>query len=177
MSISSVNSSAASSVYTNLSSEKLSSTAKPADMTEMLEEALESSGVDEETQEAIQEELTAAIQSLMAESNGEKPDPETMRETVNSIFSEYGLDAEAMMSERFGAGGPPPMGGAPMGPPPGDVSATEESSSSEETDASSLFDYLEEDDEDEDSSSSVPQTAEELAQYIMDCLMGIDEVA
>ena len=173
MSISGINASTASSIYSEIASQKASST-NAAEMTEQMEEVLESTEIDQETREAILEDLKAAIEELMANSDGEKPDPETMRETINTIFSEYGLDAEAIMSERFGGGLLSGESSSTTGTGSYQKSLFDYLGS--DSDSNSLFDYLDSD-SDDTSSSLFDQYAEQMSQKIMDLLMGIDEQA
>ena len=155
MSISGINSSVASSIYASISS--ISSDEISTDLTnkaEELEAILGSEGVDQETQDAIQEELALAIQDMFEQSDGEMPSCEEMKSTIDTIFSNHGLDAEEMLGGRMGAGG---------------------ASDHMQT----LLDMLEGDDDDDEANSatSIQQLAEELSQMVMDLVIGIDEEA
>lgn len=162
MSISSINASMTT-AYSSISAEKTPTTTK---MVEDLGTILEEQGIDQETQEALQADLAAIIEEVMANSDGETLSREELKEAIDSVFSSYGLDAEEILGDR--AGGPPP---GPGGPPPTEDTETESI-------VQTLFEILAEQDEDDESEeTSLAQQAEQMSQLIMDYLIGIDTEA
>jgi hypothetical protein len=61
-----------------------------------LDQALQAAGIDEETRTALEGDLKAALDELMA-SGAFPPDPSTFKQTVDSVFEKYGLNAEDYM--------------------------------------------------------------------------------
>ncbi|QDU47480.1 hypothetical protein Mal52_60110 [Symmachiella dynata] len=74
-----------------------------------IDNVLNSAGIDQETIDAIKTDLQTAFESS-ASSGSFPPAPDEMRDMVNSVFAEHGLDAEEILGRR-GSGAPP-------GPPP-----------------------------------------------------------
>ena len=62
-----------------------------------LSEKLTSAGVSEDVRDAIQTDVRAAMEAEM--SSESRPEPEAMKETINGIFAEYGLNAEEFMAK------------------------------------------------------------------------------
>ncbi len=132
----------------------------PPPMAQSIGDVLEAAGVDEETVDAIKSDLRAAFEDVL--SSGEfPPDPATMKETIDGVFAEYGLDASEILGEPGVKGG----GGSPP-PPPTDGY---ESTSTSDT-ATSLFELLQSY-EQEDASAS------DMAGLLVDYLFGLDEAA
>ena len=137
-----------------------------------LDQGLAEAGVDEETAESLKSDLQTALDSVFSSAEGQ-PDPEAVRDAVDSVFEEYGLDA----SEIMGApptGGPPPGGPPPGGPPPSDSS-----DSADSTTESSLLSSTTEQDDDLLSFISMLSSEEtdsaSMAQLMVDAYYGIDE--
>lgn len=147
---------------------------RAAKQEQRLGEALIAAGVDEETAETIKSKLSAAFEEGFTESNG-PPDREAIKEKIDGIFAEYGLEASEFVG-RPGApsqAGPPPGSPPPGGAPPSSTqSETEDSSSvdSESEEYQTILDLLESLSEEESDPS-------QLAQLIVDALFGLDESA
>lgn len=134
-----------------------------------LQQALSEAGIDSETSEAIQEELKALFEESFSSNEG-RPD-DSLKEKVDSVFENYGLDASEILGQP-GAGrpsGPPPGGPPPGGPPPSsnDESTTTDESSTDESELLSLIESLAEEESD----------PKKLAELVVDALYGLDETA
>ena len=139
-----------------------------------LDESLSSAGVDQATRDAIQTDLKAAFEDQM--SSGSRPDPEAIKETVDSVFEKYGLDAEDFMPQ----GGPPGMGGrGGMGGGRGGMGGmmgTQGAGGSQTESLQTLIETLqEESEEDSDSETDTNQVVTDLSEQILDILFGLDE--
>ncbi len=148
-------------------------------MKEDLSEKLTSAGVSEDVRDAIQTDVRAAMETEV--SSGSRPDPEAMKETINGIFAEYGLNAEEFMAK-----GPPPGGGGRGGPGgpggPGGSGGPGGAQGAKNSKADALQELLEslqeESDDEDDEEGSVTDTStllDQISEQIVDLLFGIDE--
>jgi len=135
-------------------------------MDNRLDEALASAGVDEETAAAIKSDLKAAFEETFSSSDSQ-PDPESIKEAVDGVFAEYGLDASSILGEP-GEGGRVGRGGGPPPPPPSE--GYEDSSDSTSDASKTLLELLQEYDEQNASAS-------DKADLLVDYLFGLDETA
>ncbi|PQO41099.1 hypothetical protein [Blastopirellula marina] len=137
----------------------------------------ESEGLSDEDTASLEADLQDALSSLF-DSGDSRPDPETVKETVSSVFAEYGLDASQLANSRGPGGGRPPGGPPPGGPPPGGAPPTGgESDSTTETDTDetlveTLQDLLEQLSENGDS-----ETVNKISDLLVSGLLGVDEEA
>ncbi len=146
---------------------KIDETEMREQMEAQLDAALDSAGVDEETQDALKADLAQAFEDQFS-SGKFPPDPEAMKQTIDDIFSQYGLNAEEFMPSG-GPGGPPP-GGMEGGMP-----AMQGSSDTTQTDLLEML--LQNLAEQNDGSLDLSQVSQELSQTICDALFGFDEEA
>jgi len=169
----------------------------PSEMADRMEadlnEKLTAAGVSEEVREAIQTDIRAAMESEM--SSESRPDPEAMKETIDGIFAEYGMNAEEFMQGPPPGGGPggpppgggpggPPPGGGPGGPPPGGgpggpggTGGTDGTSDTKADALQELLEELQESLEDEESDTDASTLLDQFSEQVMDLLFGFDEEA
>lgn len=139
-----------------------------------LAEIAESEGLTSEEEASLESDVQDALASLFESSEG-RPDPDSVKDVISSVFEEYGLDAEQLADRlgppQGGPGGGPRAGGPPPGGPP---PAAGESDSSEDTDADStlietLQNLLENLSDSEDT-----ETVNKISELIVSGLMGVD---
>ena len=137
----------------------------------------ESEGLTAEEEASLEQDVQDALAELFESSEG-RPDPSTVKDTIATVFEEYGLDAD-QLSQRLGppGGGPPPGGPRAGGPPPGGAPpAAGGSDSTEETEESSLIEtlqtLLDELAESEDSAA-----VNKISELLVSGLLGVDEEA
>lgn len=143
-----------------------------------LEESLLAAGVNEETAKAIKSDLKAAFEESFSNNEG-PPDHEAIKENIDNVFAEYGLDASQFVGGPGaggpgGPGGPPPGGRPPGGPPPSGAAskaAGANSVDSESEEYQTILELLESLSEQGEADSS------QQAQLIVDALYGIDKLA
>lgn len=137
----------------------------------------ESEGLSDEETASLEADLQDALSSLF-DSGDSRPDPETVKETVSTVFAEYGLDASQLANSRGPGGGRPPGGPPPGGPPPGGAApAGGESESTSETDTDeSLIETLQ-DLLDQLSESDDSETVNKISDLLVSGLIGLDEEA
>lgn len=117
-----------------------------------LDQALKSAGVDDETAAAIESELKTAFEKI--QSSGQfPPDRETMKQTVDAIFSKYGLDAKTVFGRSHGCS-----------------ESTDSKSGTSNKNAKSLLDLL-------DTLPKRPSSPDDLSKLLSDALTGFDESA
>ena len=151
----------------------------PSEMADRMEadlnEKLTAAGVSEEVREAIQTDIRAAMESEM--SSESRPDPEAMKETIDGIFAEYGMNAEEFMQGPPPGGGPggPPPGGGPGGP--GGAGGTDGTSDTKADALQELLEELQESLEDEESDTDASTLLDQFSEQVMDLLFGFDEEA
>lgn len=117
-----------------------------------LDQALSSAGVDDETAAAIKAELQVAFEEI--QSSGQfPPDRNTMKKTVDAIFTKYGLDAETIFGRTKAR-----------------LASAEPKLDASNMNAQTLFDLIE-------ALAKELSSPDYLAQLLSDALKGLDESA
>ena len=132
-------------------------------MVSRIDQALEAAGVDEETADAIKSDIKAALKETFS-SGDMPPDREAVKDAIDSVFAEYGLDANSILGEsaeldRIGGWSPPP-GGSESGL----------FGRTADDDAMTLIELLQNYQQQDVSSS-------DQADLLVDSLFGVDEMA
>ncbi len=164
--ISSVSTAAAQYTSASMSTGPMRGSMDPSQMADRMEQGLDAAlteaGVSEETRTALEADIRAAMEEDMAD--GTPSDPEAMKETIDGIFAEYGLEAEDYMPQ-----GPPPGGGPP---PEGGMGGTESSSTTQSEALQSLIETLQS--AAEEDGADLGSLLDQFSQDAMDIMLGID---
>ncbi|MGD9127651.1 MAG: hypothetical protein PVH19_09760 [Planctomycetia bacterium] len=157
MSISGIHSSLAGGIYASLSSEEVAN--HFANTAKELESVMKDKGIDQETRDAIQEEIALAIQQMLKEADGGLPSSEEMEAMINEIFSNHGLDADEILDNRLESSD----------------NASPQSLIGSTSSMKTLLDVLMEDDGKFGGADSIQQFAEDMSEILMDFVLGFDQ--